>query len=101
MGTRIQLQTLLESILGSDKVYFQPPETVKLTYPCIIYSRSFVDTEFANDKPYKLKNRYTIIVVDKNPDSNIPEKIALLPSCRFERHYTKDNLNHDIYNIYY
>jgi len=33
MGTRLELQNLLENILGSRNVYFQPPENLKLNYP--------------------------------------------------------------------
>lgn len=101
MGTRLQLQLTLEDILGSHNVYFQPPETVKLLYPCIIYARNSVDTTFADDIPYSNQIQYRITVIDKNPDSIIPSKVAMLPMCRFDRHYTKDNLNHDVYNIYY
>jgi hypothetical protein len=102
MGNRVQLQALLEELIGSRNVYFQPPENVKLNYPCIIYGRGVIHrTEFANDKPYLHKVRYTLIVVDSNPDSELLDKIASLPMCVFERHYTSDNLNHDVYNLYY
>jgi hypothetical protein len=99
---RLKLQALLEGILGSRNVYFQPPENVNLQYPCIIYSRGVIHrTNFANDKPYQQKIRYTLNIIDANPDSEIPGRIAELPMCVFERHYTSDNLNHDIYNLYY
>jgi hypothetical protein len=101
MGRRLQLQALLEELIGSRNVYFQPPETVKLVYPCIIYSRSSEKTQFANDKPYTRHVRYKVTVVDPNPDSSIPERISALPMCSFDRHYTADNLNHDVYNLYY
>jgi hypothetical protein len=102
MEKRVQLQSLLEGLLRSRNVYFQPPEDVKLCYPCIIYSRGIIGiTQFANDKPYHYQNRYTLTVIDKNPDSEILDKVASLPMCTFERHYTADNLNHDVYNLYY
>ena len=101
MGTRVQLQSLLENILGSRNVYFQPPESVKLCYPCIIYSRNKNQTWFADDKPYNHQIQYTLIIIDSNPDSLIPGKIADLPMCTYDRRYNKDNLNHEIYNLYY
>ena len=101
MGLRLNLQSLLEEILETKYVYFQPPETIKMHYPCIIYKRSSGGTRFADDKPYKHKMQYQLIIVDKDPDSLIPAKIAELPMCIFDRHYTADNLNHDVYNIYY
>lgn len=102
MERRVQLQALLEELIGSRNVYFQPPSTVMLSYPCIIYSRGVIGrTEFANNMPYHHQVRYDVTVVDKDPDSEILEKVASLPMCSFQRHYTADNLNHDVYNLYY
>ena len=101
MAQRLELQTLLVTLLGSKNVYFQPPPSVKLKYPCIIYERDSRDTEFANNKPYKHKKRYQITVVDLNPDSDIHEKVAALPLCSYSRFYTADNLNHDVYNLFF
>jgi hypothetical protein len=101
MGTRLELQTLLESILGSGNVYFQPPETIKMNYPCIIYKRNKDNTDFADNKPYNHTKRYSVTVVDRNPDSLVPDKIAMLPMCLFDRHLQVNGLNHYIYNLYF
>lgn len=99
MGQRLQLHQLLESFV--DNVYFQPPTNVQLVYPCIIYKRDFADTKFADDIPYGHTLRYQITVIDKDPDSVIPSKVASMPMSLFNRFYTADNLNHDVYNVYY
>lgn len=101
MGTRLELQSLLEETLGSRNVYFQPPENLSIKYPCIIYARDYADTKFADNKPYNTTKRYSVTVIDKDPDSLIPDKIANLPLCVFNRHFKADNLNHDTYNIYF
>jgi hypothetical protein len=101
MGKRAQLQVALEALIGSTNVYFQPPETVKLKYPCVIYERNSIKTKFADDNPYNHQTKYQVTVIDKNPDSDLPQKIGGLPMCSFDRHYTSDNLNHDVYNLYY
>lgn len=101
MGLRTNLQTILEEILGSKNVYFQPPPSLILKYPCIVYEINSGDTQFADDNPYIFKKRYTVVVIDRNPDSDIPEKISKLPMCVFDRHYTMDNLNHDSFYLYY
>lgn len=98
---RTDLQSLLETLLGSDYVYFQPPESVKIEYPCIIYGRASGKTHFADDNPYIHKKRYQVMVIDKDPDSDIPDKVAALPTCVFIRHYNTNNMNHDVYNLYY
>lgn len=95
--------TLEEAIAIESKrhVYFQPPENFKMVYPCIVYERSGIDARFANDAPYSHMKSYTITVIDKNPDTLIPDKVAMLPMCRFDRHFVSDNLNHDVFKIYY
>lgn len=101
MGSRVQLHSLLEQILGTNKVYFQPPPTLSMGYPCIVYSRSLAKTKYANNNPYNYQIGYVVTVIDANPDSLIPGKIAMLPMCSFDRHFTINNLNHDVYNLYY
>lgn len=102
MGRQLKLHEELCDILGSRNVYFQPPETVKMEYPCIVYSRADGDTKFANDMPYTFERRYNVTIIDPDPDSKIIEKMAYnFPKCIYDRHFTADNLNHDIFKIYY
>lgn len=99
MASRLELQQVLETILGSKNVYYQPPSTVKMSYPAIVYSRDNINARFANNKIYTINKTYEIIVIDRNPDSLVVDKVALLPSCKFSRNYTADNLNHDAFTI--
>ena len=101
MGSRLSLQTLLETILGSKNVYYQAPPTNEMHYDCIVYKRNYIKTKFAGNKPYAKNNRYTIMVITKSPDSEIPDKVAALPMCSFDRAYTASNLNHTVFNLYY
>lgn len=101
MDQRLELQTLLEGILGSRNVYFQPPPSLKMQYPAIVYQRDDVWSVFASNLPYTHKKRYQVTVIDTNPDSSIPDKVGKLPMCGFSRQFVADNLNHDVYNLYY
>ena len=108
MGTRLQLHDILTNIMSDvDKsyanghVYFQPPSNIQMKYPCIVYERSTGNTQFADNNPYIFRIRYQITVIDRNPDSVIPSKIAQLPLCVMDRHFVMDNLHHDIFNIYF
>lgn len=96
---RKKLQKILEEFCPN--VYFQPPENIQLQYPCIIYNRSSGDTQFGDNKPYIFEQRYQVTVIDRNPSSEIPKKVAMLPLCVMDRHYTMDNLNHDLFNLYF
>lgn len=101
MASRLNLQTELEAILGSRNVYYQPPESVKMKYPAIVYSRKNIDNIFADDTVYTQNHAYELTVIDPNPDSEIVMKVSKFPACTFDRHYTADNLNHDVFRLYY
>ena len=100
--SRLDLHAELVALLGSQNVYFQPPESIKMKYPCIVYQRSTGDTLYADNKPYRFTMRYSLTLIDKDPDSPFVDKIAMaFPMCRHNRHFTVDNLNHDTYELYY
>ena len=101
MGSRLDLQTLLESLQDGVSVYFQPPPNVLMHYPAIVYNRDYLATDFADNKPYASTVRYQVTVIDPDPDSPVPNKIAQLPLMKYVRHYTTENLNHDIYDVYF
>ena len=101
MYNRLDLHEMLCNILGSRNVYYSPPESVKLKYPAIVYSRSNIENTFADDSVYKQAHLYSITIIDANPDSEIVEKMSRVPKCKFDRHFVSDGLNHDIFTIYY
>ena len=101
MGQRVDLHSLLVDILGSRNVYFQPPEGFKMSYPCIVYERERIESEHANNKPYIHNKRYSVTIIDKDPESPIPDMIASLAKCQHERHFVSDNLHHDVFTRYY
>lgn len=101
MASRLELQTKLEELLGSRNVYYQPPESVKMMYPAIVYSTNDIDKKSADNAAYLLTKRYEIIVIDKKPDNPVINKLLALPMCSYDRHYESDNLNHDVLTLYY
>lgn len=98
---RYELHEKLCTLLGSRNVYYQPPPTVRMSYPAIVYKRSTIANNYANDDVYIQNFAYDVTVIDSNPDSRIVFELSKFPKCRFNRHYTSDNLNHDVFTIYY
>lgn len=99
--SRRNLQIELQRILGSSQVYFQPPENVRIQYPCFVYSFDNVDTRFGNDKIYKAMDRYTIThIYGRVSDANLVDDVLSLPYASFDRSYVSDSLYHDVYTIY-
>lgn len=102
MDRRLKLQILLETIPKVKRVYFQPPTNVKLEYPCIIYKQDYDQTHAAdNSASYFRAKRYSVTVIDRNPDSDIPDKVAALPLTKLVRTFTSDGLNHQVFNLYF
>lgn len=101
MAPRSELHTKLKSILGSDNVYFQPPPTLLMKYPCIRYNRDRISAEFADNNPYFHETRYQVTAISRDPDSDISMKLAKLPKCTHDRFYTADGLNHDVFNLFF
>lgn len=99
---RLELQTLLEGLIGTtNSVFFQPGPNVTMPQKCIVYKLDDVKTEFADNRPYSRAKRYQVTVIDRDPDSSIPDAVGLLPKCDFERSMTVDNLHHFIFNLYF
>lgn len=101
MLSQSEIHELLSDILGNDNVYFQPPENVKIKYPCIICTRDLISTNFADNLPYKHDDRYNVMLIDRNLNSSIPDELKALPKSRFDRNYTSDNLYHTVFKIYF
>lgn len=97
-----QTQTLLEEILGSRNVYFQPPENVVMQYPCIVYSRDGAFRIFADNTGYRRVPRWQVTVIDRDPDNPAVEKLGLMPLCSdVIRSFVTDGLHHDVFELYH
>jgi hypothetical protein len=103
MGQRLDLHEKLLAIMPAESknVYFQPPENLKMQYPCIRYEREFADTQYADNLPYAHAKRYRLTVITQDPDSEIPDMVKQLPYTSFQRFFVAEDLNHDVINIYF
>lgn len=107
MNRRLKLHKILCEILecpehGREcRVYFQPPASVKMKYPAIVYALNNIENTYADDGVYLFSKKYSVTLIDSDPDSSLINKVASLPTSRFNRHYTKDNLNHDVFEIFF
>lgn len=98
---REELHVLLVDILGSRNVYFQPPENLRMQYPCIVYTRDYSYVVHADNRKYHITKRWQVTSIDRDPDSPVPDKIEALPQCSFTRRFETDELHHNLYNLYF
>lgn len=101
MADRLELHSVLQELLGSSNVYYQPPESIKMQYDAIRYSKKTIDSKYANDRRYSMIDCYEIIVISRLPDNPVIKKLLSLPYCSYDRHYVADNLHHDVLTIYW
>ena len=102
LDKRLELDAKFREILGSTNVYFQPPETLKMQYPCIVYFKTSVPARYANDLIYSYKQCYTVTYVDKNPDAELPfDLLKAFQYSKIDSFYKSEGLNHTKLTIFY
>lgn len=101
MGQRVDLQAILENAIDSKNVYFQPPENLKLKYPCVVYTVDAAVTTYADNLPYTFTKRYQLTLIESDPDSGLSDHLGRLPMCSFDRAYRASNLYHSVFTIYF
>lgn len=102
MASRLELHEELCNLLGSRNVYFQPPDTVEMKYDAIRYTMSKFDVKHANNAIYNGTMGYQLITIERSPDSALFSKLLNhFSMITWERSYVSNNLNHNVYQLYY
>ena len=101
MANRLDLQSILEELLDSRNVYYQPPESIKMQYDAIKYSKKNIMTRHANNGKYSMMDCYELIVIARKPDHPVIKKLLMLPYCSYDRQYVASNLYHDVLTLYF
>jgi hypothetical protein len=57
--------------------------------------------QYADNIPYRNKTRYSVTLMSRTPNTDVLDKLATLPMCTYERFFEADNINHDVFNIYF
>lgn len=99
--SRDELHAVLSAIPGVNKVWWQRDPAVPLDYPVILYDRSGSFERYADNVKYIFKKRYTVTVIDRDPDSLIADSVEQLPFTTFDRIYKSSGLNHFVFNLYF
>ena len=101
MDKRLEFHQMLVDLVHPHNVYFQPPSSIRLEYPCIIYELGDINTKYADSIKYANSEVYTVTLLDKNPRSDIFGKLLHLNYCAFDRFFATDNINHFVFTLFY
>lgn len=98
---RQELHAELVELLGSDNVYYEPPESFKMKYPCLVYTRENMSLRRADNKIYSSETEYQITYISRTPDDDfIDAMIDHFGDVSHSRHFVSDKLHHDVFYIY-
>lgn len=99
MALRLQLHSTLQAL--AENAYFQPPANFQMQYPAIVYQRTGTRAEYADNNLYRGTKQYQVTVIDRNPDSELPDQVERLQMCSFDRFFASDNLNHWVFTLFF
>lgn len=85
----------------SPHVYFQPPENIQMQYPAIVYERYSIENKHGDNKVFEQGTKYQVVIISKDPDEILVEKVSMIPTAKHVRHYVSDKLNHDVFYVAY
>lgn len=98
--TRESLHDVLLNTIGTTSVYFQPPPSISMKYPAIVYKLSKIQSKYASDSRYNTTREYQVTIIDKSPISPIVDRLLQnIVTCEHTSHFCSDNLNHDVFNV--
>lgn len=105
LDSRLRLHEKLVKIMKTtsnpvNSVFFKPQSNVRLTYPCIVYTRNQSSSVYADNLKYFSKDNFRLTVIDRDADSTIVSKILEdIPTSVKNDEFVSDGLYHYIINI--
>lgn len=87
---------------GVSNVYFEPPQDIRMKYPCVVFRRGVISSRSADNRVYKRDDAYDLVHICRDPDSKTVHAILdEFQMIRHVRHFTADGLHHDQFKLYY
>lgn len=96
---RSELSAILHGIC--ENVYFQPPASKKIVYPCIVYKLNNLNETHADNGTYRMMDEYNITYITRDPDDANIREIGKLQYCAMTNAQSSDNLHNYNYRLYF
>lgn len=100
MATFKEARAILSKIVGHDRVYFQPPESIKMAYPAVVFHLSDLAATRGSNTVFSMRDRYTVTVMDKQPFPEYLYDLQRVPYTSLDTTYRVNGLNHFVYTMY-
>lgn len=96
---RLLFDAMLKETTGLTHVYYDPPESLFMEYPAIVYSKTNMPARYANNKKYHKSLAFEVKVIAEDPDTYYVDLVHDMRCSRFDRHFIADDLHHDVFTI--
>lgn len=102
MRSRLSLhETLVSLVDDKTKVYFQPEENIRMTYPCIVYNEDGSNINYADNKSFDIRRRYNIIYMTKKPDpETLISQILSLKGASYDSSFISEGVYHYYFTVF-
>ena len=100
MHTYKDLLHLLQQAVNHNRVFFQPPENLKIGYPAVVFHLSKIEIDHASDVPYKGAKEYSVTLITKDPEPDVIDEILKIPYSSLDTTYISDGMNHFVFTVY-
>lgn len=104
MRPRSEFSAKLKEVSGINNIYYQPPQSKKMVYPCIRYDTIDMQIKSADNKTYIMDRGYLVKIIGQDidfVDTLSANLLQAFPMAIYDQSYKADDLNHTILKIYY
>lgn len=97
-----ELRQLQIDANGYQHTYFEPPESIRMTYDAVVYERAMPNVRRADNRSYSIRDGYKVTVISRDAETPLPRMLQEhFERCAPERPFVTDNLYHFPFTIYY
>lgn len=94
---RLDLSAKLKTLCQN--VYFNPPSSLLMSYPAIVYTRRDIDAKSADNEIHVVTEIYQLTIISHDPDEPLVNLVSRIPRTNYIRDYRAEGLNHTLFSI--
>lgn len=87
-----------------DTVYYDPPTSIQMQYPCFRFTMNNTDSKYADNIHYINTKRWALTYITRDVeeiDMVIKKVLDAFKYCTHETTFKSDNLNNVVFNLYF
>ncbi len=96
---RLLFDEAIKEATGLTHVYYDPPESIFMEYPAIVYKKTNMPSEYADGLKYIKHLAFEVKLICEDADSKYVDILHDFKFSNFNRHYIADDLHHDVFTI--